>query len=429
MSEWEAAPMRPLLWWDRGVSAVLVVLAAIGVIEVALDPVARPLHDLPTILGGLVLFALWYVALGRAALRRATLDEPIRRADRVFLVGMIVIIAASTLVFANHATLQVVGYPMIWTVVARYRAAVAWTGALAAAVGVGFTGGFTRFGVNGGIGAALAMAFISFAFAVAMGTWITRIFAQGQRYRMLAEELRRSQAEVAALSASAGAASERERLSRELHDTLTQTLAGLVMLSEQAERALAAGDADRAAERVGRVGSAAREAVSEARALVATTQPLGDGGLEAAIERVAARLRADTGLRVECELVPLPIDRERQVVLLRAVQEGLSNARKHARASLVTVTLAEAPSSAEGGAVLVVEDDGVGPRSREAGDGGSRAAGGSGTAGFDGYGLTGLADRVRAVGGSVRFGPGERGGSRLEVRLDPPARLSEGGGA
>lgn len=437
MSEIDPAPSRPLRWWDTGVIATIAVMATIGVLELVLDDAPVGATDLAVILGAPVLLTIWYVVLGRAALRRATFDEPTRPADVVFLVGVIVIIAAGTSVFANYATLQTLGYPIIWTVVARYRSAVLWSAGLAAAVGVGFATSFTRFGVSGGIWVAAIIAVISFGFAVAMGTWITRIFAQGQRYRVLAEELRRSQAEVAALSVTAGASAERERISRELHDTLTQTLAGLVMLSEQAERALAAGDTVLANDRVARVGSAAREAVSEARALVATTQPLGDGGLESAIERLVARLQADTGLRVECEMNPLVIDRERQVVLLRAAQEGLANARKHAQASRVLVSLRASP---EGGALLTVEDDGVGPDHRVAGadapggmdavDGGPAAVVVPHTAApvaphTDGYGLTGLADRVRAVGGAVRFGPGARGGARLEVYLDPVRELAE----
>ncbi len=416
MIEIDSPARRPLRWWDIGVSATVVVMAAVGALELASDAASVGPADVAVTLGWLVVFGVWYVVLGRSALRRATLDEPPRPVDFLFLVGLVAIIGVATAALANFATLQAVGYPIIWTVVSRYRSAIAWSGALAVAVGLGFLSTFTRYGVDGGVAVALTIAVISFAFAVAMGTWIMRIFDQGQRYRALAEELRRSQAEVSALSESAGAAAERERLSRELHDTLTQTLTGLVMLSEQAERALDAGDTARAADRVARVGAAAREAVSEARVLVATTQPLGDGGLEAAIERLVSRLRGDTGLRVECEVAVPPLDRERQVVLLRAAQEGLANARKHARASRIALSLRGAP---DGGAVLLVEDDGIGP----AGVDPSREAGASG-----GYGLTGLADRVRAVGGDVRFGPGPQGGSRLEIRL-APVRADAGVGA
>ncbi|QBE50263.1 sensor histidine kinase [Leucobacter triazinivorans] len=391
---------RPLLWWDLGVAATVAVMGAFG-LAWALDadgvPAAVPLLRA---LWTLALLVVWYLVLGRSALRRAVRDDPARPIDLVYLGGVVLIVGLATMAVPSYATLQTLAYPMVWTIVARYRDAVLWSAALAVAMGSGFVLALGRYGALEAVREATTIAVLSFAFAVAMGTWITRIFAQGERYRALAEQLRVSQAEVVALSERAGAGRERERLSRELHDTLTQTLAGLVMLSEQAERALAAGDAERARDRLARVGAAARDAVGEARALVATTQPLGDGGLEAAIERIAARLSVDAGLNVECELEAVSLDRERQVVLLRAAQEGLANARRHARASRVVLALT---APAQGGAVLVVEDDGVGPdpeRMR-----------------LGGFGLSGIADRVRVVGGAVSFGSGAGGGARLEVRL------------
>ncbi|WP_083451474.1 sensor histidine kinase [Leucobacter celer] len=391
---------RPLLWWDLGVAATVAVMGVIGYLDVVLDEDPGSLLDLATTLGVLALLVVWYLCLGRSALRRAVCEEPARPSDLVYLSVLVLIVGAATAILPSYATLQALAYPMIWTIIARYRDAVIWSAVLALAVGAGFLLAFERHGVLAGFGEASAIVVLSFTFAVVMGTWISRIFAQGERYRALAEQLRASQAEVAALSEQAGAGRERDRLSRELHDTLTQTLAGLVMLSEQAQRALDSGDAERARDRLSRVGEAAREAVGEARALVATTQPLGDGGLEAAIERVAARLSADAGLRVECALDTVSLDREHQVVLLRAAQEGLANARKHARASRVLLTLT---APAEGGVVLLVEDDGVGPdpeRMR-----------------LGGFGLSGLAERVREVGGEVRFGEAGAGGARLEVRL------------
>ena len=449
---------RPvLLWWDLGVATTVVVLGTIGVVDVVFDDEPGTPLDVALAVGALALLVIWYLGLGRSVLRRAACDETGRRVDDVYLGVLVLLIGAATVVVPNYATLQAVAYPMIWTVVPRYRDAVVWSAALALSVGGGFLLAFGRFDLMGGLGGAAVIALLSFTFAVVMGTWITRIFQQGERYRLLAEQLRASQAEVSALSEQAGAGRERERLSRELHDTLTQTLAGLVMLSEQADRALAAGDADLARDRVARVESAAREAVAEARALVATTQPLGDGGLEAAIERVVSRLRADTGLDVSCELQSVPLDRERQVVLLRAVQEGLANARRHANASRVHVQLEPAGG---GGALLRVDDDGVGPvgrrptseehrhaasglnargadvgdlDTRDLGAGGpdgrgdqrddsSEAGGRTGSAGeFDssgGFGLSGLAARARVVGGAVGFGASPLGGARLEVRLE-----------
>lgn len=425
-------PRHPLVWWDLGVAAVLAIMFTVGIAEVLSGGVigfgvTEIGPGIALTVGVLLLFAAAYVVLGRAALKRAALDEPAQPVDLWFLASVVVILALATAVIGSFATLQVLGYPMIWSCVAQYRGAVRWSGILALAVALG---ALTRVESFGGLFGVSVMTLLSFAFAVTMGTWITRIFERGNEYRNLADRLRATQEEVVALSGAAGAAAERERLSRELHDTLTQSLTGLVMLSEQAERALAAGDAERTRDRIERVRSAARESLEEARALVATTQPLGDGGLEAAITRVVERFRADTSLDVTCTLDPVELDRERQVMVLRATQEGLSNARKHAQASAVSVRLTTVVGSEPGSSpelglgvaeagvgvaadqvLLRVDDNGVGPDPELMRDGG--------------FGLTGLADRMRAVGGSVSFDPGPQGGARLEVRL--PVGGSTGG--
>ncbi|NLB47245.1 MAG: sensor histidine kinase [Microbacteriaceae bacterium] len=411
-----------LLWWDLITAATLVVLAII---------VFASRFDLgPALAAGafisLAVLASFYLVLGRTALRLGMRDAAQTASGTVFLVLLVVLVGAASWVYPTLASLQALAYPFIWVIADAYRRAVAWSAALALTVGIGSAIAYGRYEGISPVWQAAVIATVSFVFAVAMGTWITRIVLQGDRYRDLAERLRASQETVAELSAQAGAAGERERLSRELHDTLTQTLTGLVMLSEQAERALAGGDAERAADRVARITEASREAMAEARALVATTQPLGDGGLVQAIDRVADRLRRDTGLTVHCELASLPLDREREVVLLRAAQEGLANARRHARASTVWVTLRqpegdEMPAVLSAGeeqspetrrwALLTVADDGVGPE--------IAAARGEG----EGFGLSGLAERVRSAGGVLTFGPQTGGGASLGVWV--PQRRAE----
>jgi len=293
---------RPLRWWDLATGVVLVVLAVLGGFEAwggsPLWATAWPaLSRLIVVALPIVAFAVLYVALGRRALRRGLCDEAPDAASTLFLALLLLVLLGAVAALPIFAVLQTLVYPMAWSIVMRYRHAVLWSAATALATGCGLVLAIGSRDLGTALVSAAITVSLSFVFAVTMGTWITRIAAQGERYRALAEELRASQAEVADLSVAAGAAAERERLSRELHDTLTQTLAGLVMLSEQAERALDSGDAMRGRERLGRVSAAARDAVAEARALVATTQPLGDGGLEAAIERVALRLAEDTGLR------------------------------------------------------------------------------------------------------------------------------------
>lgn len=396
-------PQHPLRWWDLACAAVLLFVGVVAVTDsVSDDPTWASSFPLAwrvaIFLAPTLLFAVLYVVLGRATILRG-MNDTVSRSSAVFLVLMLVVLAIGAFCDPMYAMLQALIYPIAWTVVQDYRSAVMWCVAVAVAVGSGLYLGLVGVDPQAAMMSSLITATISLVFAISMGTWISRIHAQGETYRELADELRLTQNEVAALSQAAGASAERERLSRDLHDTLTQTLAGLVMLSEQTERALDAGDETRARDRLARVGSAARAAVTEARALVATTQPIGEDGLVSAIERVAAGLRADTGLEVECALDQVVLPRDREVVLLRAVQEGLANARKHAHASKVHVSL----EAEQDGVVLRVDDNGVGPGE------GSRAGG---------FGLTGLADRVRAVGGEIRFGAGNASGSRLEVRLE-----------
>lgn len=392
---------HPLLGWDIAFAVTIVVMAVVGLwdSESAGSPVPTAL------LSVLVLLSIVHLWLGRPALRRATSNESAHPADLVYLGVVVVLIGIATALTPDFATLQAIGYPVIWTVVARYRDAVIWNVALAAFVATGCAISFSRLGVPGGIALGVGIGVLSLGFAIFMGTWMTRIFAQGERYRLLAAQLRDAQTEVAALSQAAGAAAEREQLSRELHDTLTQTLAGLVMLSEQAGRALDSGDQVRARERLSRVEEASRTAGKEARALVAGTHPLGDGGLEPAIERVANSLSRDFGLGVYCEIEDAALPRDLQVVLLRAAQEGLSNVRRHAQAKRVWVKLATTADAC----VLTIEDDGLG--SVVAVDPSVLPVVSAG------FGLRGLQDRVGLVGGSVSFSAREGGGSLLRARL------------
>ena len=434
-----AARPRSLRWWDTGVVTIVLFQSVVVVLDGAPGftsalGIASESARTALVLAPLALLVLLYALIGRRALRRGTEDAPLGPLGALFLVLLIAVLALAVFLAPVNAILQALVYPIVWTVAVRYREAVAWSAATASSIGTTMYAGLALGGASGAVFTALLTMVSSFVFAVVMGTWITRVFEQGERFRLVADQLRQAQGEVSALSEAAGAAAERERLSRELHDTLTQTLTGLVMLSERAERALDVSDLDAARERMAQVTSAARTAVGETRALVATAHPLADGGLEQAIERLVARMRAETGIAVGCAVAPIECGREQQVVLLRAAQEGLANVRAHARATEARVTLrlgeSLGPRSAPTRiAVLTVDDNGAGPGEHAAHD---RAGGG--------YGITGLRDRARHVRGDLSFGPGPRGGARLELRVpvtsaersapepprnDPPHRAEE----
>lgn len=293
-----------------------------------------------------------------------------------------------TLVDPAFATFQIIAFPIAWLITPGFRSAVVLNALIALAIGVGYA-------ISASVPLALATEGLSLAFSLAMGMWITRIQTRSEERQRLIDRLTATQQQLSALSREAGAVAERERLARELHDTLTQSLTGIVML---AERARSRHPADQA---LSVLEESARQAMTEARGLVAASAgvPL-EGGLEAALQTLADRFQREAGLAVQVS-VTVEVPRGSEVVLLRCAQEGLSNVRKHADARSVAVDVR--PEGSE--AVLTVVDDGRGP--------------GHGR----GFGLAGMRDRLALVGGEARLEAAPGAGSRLTVRVPLIARV------
>jgi signal transduction histidine kinase len=229
------------------------------------------------------------------------------------------------------------------------------------------------------------------AFSGMFALWINRIIGQSTERRELIQQLQATRAELAEVSREAGALAERERMAWEIHDTLAQGFTSVLMLLQAAEPHIGA-DADEARRQVGLAVRTARENLEEARALVAAQPPapLGAASLDETVRRLTERLGDELGLPADCTISgePRRLAASVEVVLLRAVQEGLANIRKHAKASRVGVALAYG----DGAVRLVVRDDGIGFEQRAAG----------------GFGLRGMRDRVGQVAGTldIRSAPG-----------------------
>ena len=199
---------------------------------------------------------------------------------------------------------------------------------------------------------------------------------------------------------------ERNRLAREMHDTLGHRLTVASVQLEAAER-LCPIDAERAVGLVGTVRDQVREALAELRATVATLRsPIeADLQLRSALRRLMDQFETVTGLTINRvlpeELPPLP-NSHRQA-LYRAAQEGLTNVQKHARASQVWLVL----TIGDGAVTLLLGDDGKG------------ASPGSGRGGF---GLQGLRERAEQLGGEVHLDPRQGGGTQLSFRLPLPSQ-------
>ncbi|MFD8496502.1 sensor histidine kinase [Amycolatopsis sp. NPDC059657] len=252
------------------------------------------------------------------------------------------------------------------------------------------------------LGTLLPMSALMIVFGVFIGRWITKVIEQSKERAGLIERLEASQAEVSRLSHEAGTAAERERLAREIHDTLAQGFTSIVTLTQAIESEM---DTDPAAAKrhLALAARTARENLAEARAMVAALTPsaLAAGTLEDAIRRQAERLGEESALRVNCVISSLPpLGTAAEVVVLRAAQEALTNIVKHARASTVELRLA----ASDGVVRLMVTDDGTGFATGEP---------------PDGFGLRGMRARAEQVGGSLTIRSGRSDGTT--VTLEVPA--------
>jgi signal transduction histidine kinase len=215
---------------------------------------------------------------------------------------------------------------------------------------------------------------------------------QSRERQRLIEELRRTQAELAEAERQSGVLEERHRLAREVHDTLTQGFASVVMFLEAASALLESDSRSR--RHVERALETARENLVESRRLVWAMRPaaLTDASLTEALDRLGAQLGEDTDLRVETVIkgARRDLDRPAETALLRITQEAMANVRRHAHADKVTVTLCYMDDRV----VLDVHDNGVGF---------TPSRGGSGV------GLSAMQERAGALGGilNVESAPGE----------------------
>ncbi|MBQ1044378.1 sensor histidine kinase [Micromonospora sp. C72] len=204
----------------------------------------------------------------------------------------------------------------------------------------------------------------------------------------------------------AGVRDERQRMAREIHDTLAQGLAGILTQLQAAEQ-----HADRAEawrRHVDNAKNLARDSLTEARRTVHAVQPdvLAEARLPEAISDVTRRWsqvhRIDAVLTTTGD--PRPMHADVEVTLLRAAQEALANVAKHARASRVGLTL----SYMEDLVTLDVRDDGVGfePGARRAD-----------SAGDGGFGLAGMRQRVQRLSGRLDIESEPGGGTAISATV------------
>ncbi len=288
---------------------------------------------------------------------------------------------------------------LTWAVVEHGRRHEGW-GLVVLVVAAG--GAASRHGATG-------MGFIACVFAFASLVAV----AWGERDRILQQAQERSTAIRCQLTMASAAAvsAERLRLARDLHD-VTSHAVGVMVLQAGAAEAMRLTDAPQAREALLTVEAAGEQALEDIAALFAALEdgpaPSPDA-LRAGIARLIGGLRG-AGMEIAADIDALPDSAAAGTVVYRVVQEGLTNAARHAPGAPVRV---EARREGRGYVVRVSDAGGDGPSPISAGGG---------------FGLPGLRERVEACAGTLRAGPDGRGGFVLEARwpafngADAPSR-------
>jgi signal transduction histidine kinase len=211
------------------------------------------------------------------------------------------------------------------------------------------------------------------------------------------------------LAAQNARLAERSRISRELHDSISQHLFSLTLLSGGLERALPPDSPLQP--QVGLLSDTVATAIHEMRALVLDLHPsaLSDKGLGPALDDLCASYRARLGLEVTARIEPVQLDAAGQHAILRVAQEAIANAARHADATTVRLEL----RAVLGDAVLEVTDDGRGFDNSPA------------SAPTGGVGLRLMRERVAELGGEVSVDSRPGSGTTVRALLHAPVGTTQ----
>ena len=250
---------------------------------------------------------------------------------------------------------------------------------------------------NGGLAAlfpvfiviGLALGYSPLAIALIIGVTVMSVMGSIYGLRREQRDVELDQRRAAAVLQAAEA--ERQRIGRDLHDLLGQTLTMITLKAELAGR-LMQRQPDRARAELAEIETVSRKALREMREAVTGLRgrTLRDGIAEAVAMLEAA------SLPVRTEWVEIDLPPASEAAMVMALREGTTNILRHANAESADISLGRDVSAV----FLSIADDGVG---------GADASGG---------GLTGLSDRLQALGGTLTVCTGEGGqGTRLTIRL------------
>ena len=250
-----------------------------------------------------------------------------------------------------------------------------------------------------------------------IGMYVTMYLRQAEareKAQALASELETANRQLTEYSARVEdltIANERQRMARELHDTLSQGLAGLILQLEAADAHLAHSRSDKAHTIVANAMVQARSTLADARRAIDDLRQTSLDDLDSALRLEISRFTDATSLPVQFQSEPTPpLPAPVKETLIRAVAEALTNIAQHARAQQVEVNVQMKTKSL----LVTIQDDGAGfdPSAIPAGH----------------YGILGIRERVRLVHGSFDIQSHKDQGTLLHIELPFAAERSDGTG-
>jgi signal transduction histidine kinase len=377
--------------------ASYVILVAAGVVGLRFDPPAT-------------VVLRWVVVILLAAIAVVQIRMPKRESPLWTIhtyLGVHGALVAALMFLQPGWTMYPVLYitPITWaTLVLPVRLGALWIAIYTAATAASFAVGIN---LEEGL-IALFLYGILYAFiGVFAGALARADAARRESQSLLAElqEAHRQLQEYALHAEEMAVVQERNRLAREMHDTLGHRLTVAAVQLEGAQR-LCSTDPDRAQVMVGTVRDEVREALGELRSAVATLRaPLeADLQLRSSLQRLITSFEEATGFIVH-QVLPekMPeLPGVYRLAIFRAAQEALTNVQKHAEATHVWLML----TSQDNAVTLLVGDDGQGVSLS-----GEQA----------GFGLRGMRERAAQLGGELHLEPRRGGGTQVSFRLPLPA--------
>ncbi|MEU5913554.1 sensor histidine kinase [Micromonospora sp. NPDC047527] len=385
---------------------------ALGTLLALVAPAPRSLGVMPTLAVTVAAgcWVAWFITLHPGWQSRL-------RPMAVYYVGLLTFAAALVAVSPWYGFFAWIGYIHAFPVLPR-RWRIAGVVATAALIATSHAGGLTVAMSHWLLWLLLVLFNLVVAGSV---SWFAMVAEQedAKRQRLVAElgeansQLTETARENAGLHAQlltqareAGVLDERQRMAREIHDTLAQGLAGIITQLEAAEQTRdRSGDWHR---HVDNALALARESLTEARRSVRAVRPesLETARLPDVLAELGGRWSALHGVRAEVATTgtPRPLHPEIEVTLLRAAQEALANVARHASASRVGLTLSYMADVV----TLDVRDDGTGfevtdqPAPRMP---------------TGGYGLAAMRQRVTRVGGELAVESEPGGGTAISASI------------